>query len=77
MTDYAKFCGLFKLHNDIVLEDCSFIINMWVFSIMIKFVSMKWLKAILNFKKIEKPKDPSINFIENLHAEFVFKFKFK
>lgn len=53
MTDYAKFCGLFKLHNDIVLEDCSFIINMWVFSIMIKFVSKKWLNAILNFKKLE------------------------
>ena len=49
MTDYAKFCGMFKLHKDVVLEDCSLIINIWVFSIMILFVNIKWLRAILNF----------------------------
>ena len=40
MTDYAKFCGLFTSHTETVLEDCSFLVNVWIFSVMAKFVPL-------------------------------------
>lgn len=77
MTDYAKFCGFFRLHYEVLLEDCSFMLNLWVFSIMVKFVPIKWMRAILNFKKNPSPQNPTSSFIESLHNEFVFKVRFK
>lgn len=67
MIDYAKFCGVFELHRDTVLEDCSFLVNCFIFSIMLQFVPLKWMIAILDFSTQKFLSEPKISEVERMH----------
>ncbi len=77
MTDYAKFSGLFKKHKHIIIDDCGFIINIWIFTLLLKFTPLKWIKQVADFRENKFPMNPDLKTIEELHSLFIFKFKFR
>lgn len=77
-ADYALLNGLFSEYKDHILEDCSFILNTWLFSVLVKFIPKNWLNILINFQKQTYPDEfEHIRTVENFHDFFVFKYTYR
>lgn len=76
MVDYGKFYGIFPDYREIILEDCNFLINMWLYANMIKFTPSTWVNKIINFQKPSEKLDTTIQSVESRHDFLIFKVRF-
>jgi hypothetical protein len=77
LSDYSKFFALFKDYREIIVEDCSFVLNIWIFGCFLKFIAPTWMIKLLDFSYEEPPKEPALSYIESKHDFFVFKIRYK
>lgn len=75
MSDYAKLVRIFPELRDSLLEDCSLLVNCWMFCYLIRFLPLAWLEPLLDFDKGELMEEPSFQQIEKMHSFNVFKIK--
>ena len=74
-TDYSKLIRVFPEFKDSLLEDCSLLINCWVFCFLARFMPINWLESMIDFEGQPLKEMPSIPEVEKLHSFHVFKYK--
>lgn len=77
-SNYAKISGLFGEYKHLIAEDCSFMLNIWIFSEIVKFIPESWVNLLINFEKRVYAEDyGNLQNVEQLHDFFVFKYNYR
>lgn len=61
MADYSKLLGVLPEYRDIVLEQCSLLVNAWLVGALLRFVPRVWLATIANFQAVGFQEEPDLS----------------